>query len=274
MSRHTRTSHKSQIASFILGCVRNLILILCVGALGGQFISSLTGGFPLTGSAEAASGVAAHTDAEIDDFVQTGELPPEEIRTVASTVLHASSQLDTYPAIASGADAPTPNPLPLFDDVPLLDDFRLSVMNGNSAQITGVWVDGILAYKVLPGSTNIAPNQQNTASIYQWADDHGVTALLIHNYLGGTRLYSLNAGVRIALIYGNGGVDWYLSRGGTWYEARNYPASGFKGPFRKWSCSENANSIFPSRISNGDIMQGCHTWLSRPALKVKDGWDS
>ncbi len=124
-----------------------------------------------------------------------------------------------------------------FDDVPSLDAFRRSVTNGNGAQLTGIWVDGILAYKVLPGSKNKASSRQNTAVIYQWAEGHGVTALLVHNYLGGTRLYNLDPGVRIAAIYGNGAVDWYLSRGGTWYESRDYSDGGFKGPFRLWSCS-------------------------------------
>jgi len=122
--------------------------------------------------------------------------------------------------------------------IPSLEEFRRSVMNGNANQLTGIWVEDILAFKVSPGTHSYAPSTRNTASVYSWADDHGVTALLIHNYLGGTLLYQLNAGMYIAVVYGNGGVDWYLSRGGTWYEARNYSPSGFKGPFRIWSCGD------------------------------------
>lgn len=127
------------------------------------------------------------------------------------------------------------SPPPVYDDVPHLEEFRLTGTNGNSHQITGIWVEGILAYTVLPRSGITTPSRKNTASIYTWAEQHGVTAFLIHNYLGRTRLYNLNAGVQIAFIYGNSRVDWYLSCGGTWYEAANYSSDGFKGPFRIWS---------------------------------------
>lgn len=111
-------------------------------------------------------------------------------------------------------------------------------MNGNANQLTGIWVEGVLVFKVLPGTHSYASSTRDTASVYSWADDHGVTALLIHNYLGGTLLYQLNSGMYIAAIYGNGGVDWYVARNDTWYETRNYSPSGFKGPFRIWSCGD------------------------------------
>ena len=110
--------------------------------------------------------------------------------------------------------------------------------NGKANQLTGIWVEDVLAFKVSPGTHSYAPSTRNTASVYSWAHDHGVTTLLIHNYLGGTLLYQLNAGMYIAAIYGNGGVDWYVARNGTWYETRNYSPSGFKGPFRIWSCGD------------------------------------
>jgi hypothetical protein len=119
-----------------------------------------------------------------------------------------------------------------------LEEFRRTVTNGHANQLTGIWVDGVLAFKVSPGTHSYAPSTRNTASIYNWADNHGVTALLIHNYLGGTLLYQLNSGMYIAAIYGNGGVDWYVARNDTWYETRNYSPSGFKGPFRFWSCGD------------------------------------
>lgn len=122
--------------------------------------------------------------------------------------------------------------------LPKLEEFRRSVRNGHSDQVLGVWVEGVLAFKVSPGTHNSAPSTRDTAAVYSWADDHGVIALLIHNYLGGTRIYHLNPGVKIAVIYGNGGVDWYVVRNGTWYETRNYSHSGFKGPFRIWSCGD------------------------------------
>jgi hypothetical protein len=134
--------------------------------------------------------------------------------------------------------------------VPSLADFRQSVMTGDADQLTGIWVEDILAFRVSAGLTTYAPNSRDTVSVYRWAWDHGVVGLLIHDYLGGVKLYQLNPGVRIAAIYGNGGTDWYLSRGGTWYEAQTYPSGGFAGPFRIWSCSNCGYDISVQEIRN------------------------
>jgi len=126
----------------------------------------------------------------------------------------------------------------LFDDVPSLDAYRRSVTNGNSAQLTGIWVEDTLAFRVQAGLTTYASTSKDTLSIYRWAWEHGVVGLLIHNHRGGTKLYQLNPGMMIAAIYGNGRIDWYVSRGGTWYESQSYSSRGFAGPFRIWSCTE------------------------------------
>ncbi len=121
-------------------------------------------------------------------------------------------------------------------NLPTLEEFRQVVMNGHADQLTGIWVKDVLAFRVQPGLTSYAPASKDTLSIYNWAWKHGVVGMMIHDYRGGTLLYQLNPGVQIAAIYGNGGVDWYVSRGGTWYESRFGSSGGFSGPFRIWSC--------------------------------------
>ena len=133
---------------------------------------------------------------------------------------------------------------------PSLEKFRRSVMNGHTDQLTGIWVEDVLAFRVQQGLTSYAPAAKDTLSFYNWAWMNGVVGLLIHNYLGGTQLYKLNPGVRIAAIYGNGGVDWYLSRGGTWYESRTSPSGGFAGPFRIWSCEDCAFDVSSRDLHN------------------------
>jgi hypothetical protein len=123
---------------------------------------------------------------------------------------------------------------------PSLEKFRRRVMNGHPDQLAGIWVEDVLAFRVQQELTSNAPASKDTLSLYNWAWKNGVVGLLIHNYLGGTQLYKLNPGVRIAAIYGNGRVDWYLSRGGTWYESRTSSSGGFAGPFRIWSCEDCA----------------------------------
>jgi hypothetical protein len=123
-------------------------------------------------------------------------------------------------------------------ELPSLEAFRRSVSGGDPGRLAGIWVEGVLAFRVQQGLTRYAPTTKDTLSIYDWAWEHGVIGLLIHNYRGGTQLYQLNPGLHIAAIYGNGGVDWYVSRGGAWYESRTPSSGGFAGPFRAWSCSD------------------------------------
>lgn len=122
------------------------------------------------------------------------------------------------------------------NEVPSLPVFRRSVINGKPDDLTGVWVDGLLAYEVVRGDGINVPQMPDTASIYKWADQRGVTALMIHNNLGGSALYELEEGRQIAAIYGDGRIGWYVSRGFTAYEAQAYTVNGFSGPFRPWDC--------------------------------------
>ncbi len=123
-------------------------------------------------------------------------------------------------------------------------------MNGQPGQLSGIWVEDILAFRVKPGLTRYAPREKDTVSIYDWAWENGVVGLLIHDYRGGTKLYHLNPGVRIAAIYGNGGIDWYVSRGGTWYDSRDSASGGFAGPFRIWSCTDCDFDISVRELQN------------------------
>ncbi len=138
-----------------------------------------------------------------------------------------------FTGINSGGRLPE---LLVSSETPSLPAFRSSVMNGMPGELTGVWVEGLLAYEVVLGDGVNVPQELNTASIYNWADQRGVTALMIHNNLGGTALYELEAGRQIAAVYGDGRVEWYISRGITAYEAQTYTADGFQGPFRSWDC--------------------------------------
>jgi hypothetical protein len=122
-------------------------------------------------------------------------------------------------------------------DIPSLREFRLSVVNGNPAELTGVWVEDLLAYRVVRETGWSVPAEENSASIYPWAEQRGVTVLLIHDNLGGSALYELEAGLHIAAIYGDGQTVWYTSRGLSAYEAQTYSAEGFAGPFRAWDCA-------------------------------------
>jgi hypothetical protein len=185
----------------------------------------------------------------IDDLPWTGRPLLESSKTRLSTEGDTGYQIWVAPIsdgsngiILSRTEANQETPLTTSSQ-PSLEAFRRHVMNGKSDQLTGIWVEDVLAFHVQGGLTSRAPAAKDTLSIYNWAWKNGVVGLLIHNYRGGTQLYQLNPGVRIAAIYGNGGVDWYLSRGGTWYESRSPSSGGVAGPFRIWSCEGCAFDI-------------------------------
>jgi hypothetical protein len=165
-------------------------------------------------------------------------LPQEQLVFDQQILATPTQETPTSNATPPPTFIPTATHPPLYDDIPPLEEFRQSVMTGESALVTGIWSEGILAYKVVKGNGNYVPSQPNTASTYDWAIDHDVTGLLIHDYLGGSRIYHMTPGTQIAVIYGNGDLDWYVSQGGTWYEAKYYSAQGCSGPFRIWDCGE------------------------------------
>jgi hypothetical protein len=182
--------------------------------------------------------------AAVEEFSSSdpGLKPPSE--TVSSVQDRTVIQLlDSTPTVLTSHSQfhpqtlSTPSAL-LYEDVPTLETFRLSVSSGESDQITGIWVDGLMAFEIVQGNGNFVPSKPNTAATYEWATAHGVTALLIHNHLGGTRIYDLETGVMIAIIYGDGSLTWYVAEEGTRYEAQNYSLEGFAGPFRSWTCTD------------------------------------
>jgi hypothetical protein len=205
-------------------------LVLCLAATVDGGCCRWTRDHWLAGVSEAvrAEGVSPRlpsTGFDIPEVERRGFLPGSEG--------DRGWEQDPVPATGEAQDAEQE-----FRELTSLEAFRRSVMNGRSDQLTGIWVEDVLAFRVQPGPTSHAPVVKDTFSIYKWAWKHGVVGLLIHDYRGGTQLYQLNPGVRIAAIYGNGGVDWYVSRGGAWYESRSGSFSGFAGPFRIWSCAD------------------------------------
>lgn len=158
---------------------------------------------------------------------------PHTSNGLSGPKLESPSPIDLLPEVPI---SPLPTTTPIFDDVPSLDAFIASVVVGDSESPVGLWADGLMALRIVEGHDNDVPSTNSTASTYGWALDHGVLGLLIHDYLGGSRIYQLNRGNRIALILGDGSVEWYVSQDSVYYESLGYSSAGFTGPFRLWSC--------------------------------------
>jgi hypothetical protein len=96
---------------------------------------------------------------------------------------------------------------------PVFDSFVESLKNGNPNQIVGVYVDGILALRVVqqpPGNAAYVSIRDGEATQFLLAwTIAGNVGLLAHNYLAGVYYFNLRSGDIIELVYGDGSVVEY-----------------------------------------------------------------
>jgi len=88
-----------------------------------------------------------------------------------------------------------------------LDSFVNSVSNGNSNQITGIYVDGVLANKVTrqpEGNAGYVTTNESEVSQFRMAAQYGSNAFLAHNDLAGAVFFELSEGQVITVVYGDG----------------------------------------------------------------------
>jgi hypothetical protein len=102
----------------------------------------------------------------------------------------------------------TPKPAPFFDS------FVASLVNGNAWQVVGVYVDGLLALKVVqqPESNPAYVSTQKDVVTYftMVRELTGNTGLVAHNYLAGLYYFQLQPGQSVILIYGDGSTEEYI----------------------------------------------------------------
>lgn len=87
------------------------------------------------------------------------------------------------------------------------ETFAASVSNGKANQVTGIYVEDVLAYSVVrqPGG-NAAFVSENAGEVTQFglAAQYGSQAFLAHNYLAGASFSALSQGQIITVVYGDG----------------------------------------------------------------------
>lgn len=87
------------------------------------------------------------------------------------------------------------------------EDFVASVSNGKANQVTGIYVEDVLAYTVTrQPNDNAAYVSSNPEEVTQFglAAQYGSTAFLAHNDLAGATFFNLSEGDTITLVYGDG----------------------------------------------------------------------
>lgn len=87
------------------------------------------------------------------------------------------------------------------------------VKDGQAGVLRGVYVEGVLALKVIQQPENgdlYVSNGSGVATQFQNAAKFGVTGLLAHNFLSGELFYQLTPGQNVQLVYGDGKVTQYM----------------------------------------------------------------
>lgn len=105
--------------------------------------------------------------------------------------------------------------------VAAFSSFVNSVSNGNSAQVTGIYVDGVMAYGVVGQGGNAAfvSEQPNAVTQFGLASQYGSQGFLAHNYLAGGAFANIGIGQTITLVYGDGSTRDFQVTGTQSYQA-------------------------------------------------------
>jgi len=123
----------------------------------------------------------------------------------------------TQTPIPTETPTPTPDSTAIYqvtqtaeaeEQLRVFDQFIADMKNGNAAQVTGIYVENVLALAVVqqpPGNAGFVSTIDDviTYFLYPWqkAGNHG---LLAHNYLAGRYFFDVGYGDIITLVFGDG----------------------------------------------------------------------
>ena len=171
--------------------------------------------------------------------------PPEETRTDNPLIESNFTETVTIPLSKTPEISPSlteilpPTITPTLESTltplppPFFDTFVRSLINGNESQVVGVFVEGILALRVVqqPDSNPAyVSSEPETATYFTMVQQYtGNTGLLAHNYLAGLYYFDLLPGQVIVLIYGDGHTEEFVVSDREEYQALspNSPTSNF-----------------------------------------------
>ena len=134
-----------------------------------------------------------------------------------AVVQETATQIPTLTPIPTETPTPTPDPTAIFQvtqtaqaeqQLRIFDQFVADMKNGNGNQVTGIYVENVMALQVVQqpsGNAGFVSTIDETATyfLYPWqkAGNHG---LLAHNYLAGRYFFNVGYGDIITLVFGDG----------------------------------------------------------------------
>lgn len=113
-----------------------------------------------------------------------------------------------------------------------IDDFRTGLNNGSAQLIRGVYVQNVLALRVVQqpaGEPAFVSATQGTVTQFAMANNSGITGLLAHNFASGQLFSNLSSGNKVDVVYGDGNVKSYVISKVLRFQALqpNSPSSNF-----------------------------------------------
>ncbi len=93
-----------------------------------------------------------------------------------------------------------------------LESFAVSLKNGRTSQLVGVYSPNVMAFPVVQqpsGNASFVSTKANTLTQFGIASKYGSTGLLAHNTMAGAYFYNLKTGDVISVIYGDGSIDLF-----------------------------------------------------------------
>jgi hypothetical protein len=96
--------------------------------------------------------------------------------------------------------------------LPEFSDFIRTVMDGRSGVVSGVYVPGILAFKIIQqpaGTPGYVSSVDGVVTQFGMSIPYGVIGLLAHDNLAGENFINLKSGQEVRIIYGDGKISYY-----------------------------------------------------------------
>jgi len=159
--------------------------------------------------------------------------PPSTSVPVQAAVFIPSRTATPLPTPVVPTSSPTFASTPTPAAAPFFDQFVTAIKNGDATKVVGVYVENVLALKVVQQPSNnpaFVSGVKGVATYFSMVKKQtGNTGLLAHNYLAGVYYYDLVPGQVVVLIYGDGRTEEYTVADSIQYQALNptSPTSNF-----------------------------------------------
>lgn len=173
--------------------------------------------------------------------------PSIAVRVVGKSAVVAAAPAAVQaaaPAVAPAAPAASP----------ALEAFAQSLVNGNTNQVVGVYVQGTLALPVLQqpnDNPNYVSTEDETVTQFAAANRFHTIGLLAHNYLAGTHFSNLKISDVVVVVYGNGDKKYYQVNKVERYQALS--------PTSPQSDFVDLNDGKNTRLTAGDVFSHVYT---------------